>query len=259
LTGIDYITASKLLLNTIRKYIRSIKCDCIALSGGIDTSTIALAARLENMKLRGILVYYNKSIPRDLYYAIHVSRKLGIDLHVTSINDYYIKQKAPLIIKCVENRDYIELRNDIVFLKVLEEAKRLHCKCILTGDGGDELFAGYSFTKTLNTNQLRESIIRLGVRGRYPTLELAECIGVEAYAPFLADEVVETILKTPLEYIRGLNLEGKAILRRILEEYGLYIASTRKKTPAEQGAGTDILDKNLLEEITGLELEALHY
>ncbi len=250
--------SKSLLIDAVRRYLRSTYCDCIALSGGIDTSFIAYVASLEHMHMKGIVVFYKGGIPRDLPYSIYVSRKLGIDLHLVTIDDEYIRSKASLIVDCTGINDYIEVRNDLVFLRVLEEASRLGCRCIYTGDGGDELFAGYGFTRGLLSKEVRESFIKLGVRGRYPGLELAECINVEAHAPLLSDEVIEIIMNTDPNCIRGWRLEGKHILRELLEEAGIYAVASRRKTPAEQGGGTDMLCKEELERITGLRLTRIY-
>ncbi|AEM38497.1 asparagine synthase [Pyrolobus fumarii 1A] len=248
----------ELLLDAVTRFVRSTGCDCIALSGGIDTSFVALAAHLAYAKLRGVTVYYAGGLPRDLYYASFVARRLGIEQEYVMVDYSFIASRAALVLECTRRRDYIELRNDVVFLAAIEWSLEKHCKCLLTGDGGDELLAGYSFLRLLDSRSLREAILRLGVRGRYPSLELAECIGARVEAPLLNDEVVEIVTSAPIECIRGWLLEGKHPLRAILEKYGLWPVATRTKTPAESGAGTDTLSHRTLEVITGLQLDDLH-
>jgi len=258
MTGLSCATAAELVLGAIRRSVRSAGCDCVSMSGGIDTSVVALAARLEGLHLRGVTAYYVGGLPRDLPYAAYVAAKLGIELHTAPVTDEYIASRTGFVLSCTGRRDYIEVRNDVVFLRGLEEARRLGCRCVLLGDGGDEVFAGYSFMQALDSRELRETILRMATRGRYPGLELAECLGVEAVAPLLSDEVIETVLNTPMHCIRGWSNEGKAILREILRTHGLRLVAERPKTPAEQGAGTDRLDKRRLEDLTGAQLDHCH-
>ncbi len=258
MAGLSCTTVEELVLDAIRRYVRSANCDCIALSGGIDTSVVALAARLEGLRLTGITAFYAEGLPRDLPYALHVAAALGIKLHTVQVDNRYIAERAGLVARCTGRRDYIELRNDVVFLRALEEAERLGCRCILLGDGGDEVFAGYRFMLSLGSEELRETILRMATRGRYPGLELADCIGMEAHAPLLCDEVLEYVLSAPTECLRTSILEGKEVLRGILSRYGFTLVAGRPKTPAEEGAGTDALDRRRLEEITGMELPDCH-
>ena len=254
----DCFSLGEIVLDAIRRGVRGQGCDCIAMSGGIDTTVVALAARLEGLGLRGIAAYYVNGVPRDLAYVGYVAARLGIELHLAPVTNEYIASKVGYVVKCTGRRDHIEARNDVVFLRALEEAKRLGCKCVLLGDGGDEVFAGYSFMLALGTRELRETILRMATRGRYPGLELAECLGIRAVAPLLSDEVIELVLKAPSICIRGWSNEGKALLRSILRRHGLELVASRPKTPAEQGAGTDGLTREFLEGLSGIELPECH-
>ncbi|RUM47404.1 MAG: hypothetical protein DSY37_02510 [Hyperthermus sp.] len=255
MAGLDCHTTASLLLDRLRRVIGSSGCDCIALSGGIDTSVLALAARLENRELQGFIAFYTKGVPRDLVYARLLASSLLIDLTEIPIDDSYIVSRWKRIVECTGRRNHIELRNDVVFMRVLEAAQEHGCGCTIIGDGGDELFAGYSFMLHLLGRELYTTILNMAVKGRYPGVELAECIGVKALAPFLSDDILEVAFNTPMDCVRGGGNEGKSILRLILSQYGLKIIAERPKTPAEAGSGTAVLSRRVLEEMIGATLE----
>jgi asparagine synthase (glutamine-hydrolysing) len=252
--AVDCVFLEERVLGVLVEALRGSGCDCATITGGIDTSTVALAARLAGLRLRGITVYYSAGLPRDLPYARLVAAALGIPLREVPVDDSYIASRAGLVAECTGRREYVEMRNDVVFLRAVEEARAMGCRCLLLGDGGDEVFAGYSFMLSLPGPELRETILRMATRGRYPGLELAECIGVEAAAPLLLDEVVEAVLQAPPGCLVWGPGQGKAPLRRILARHGLRLVAERPKTPAEQGAGTSRLARRELEEITGMRL-----
>ena len=243
------------LFEKLVEYVEAAGCDCIALSGGLDTGLVALAAAEAGLRPRAVTVYYTGGLPRDLWYAITLARMLGFRHELLPVDDSYIASRARTILECTGRRDYIEVRNDAVFLAALEWSAKSGCRCMFTGDGGDELLAGYTFLRTLYGDGLRGEQLRLGVRGRYPALELADCIGVRVEAPYLYDEALAVALQTPTCCLLGESLEGKYVSRLVLEELGFGWLAERPKTPAEAGAGTDVLDREALGEITGLELQ----
>lgn len=230
-------------------------CDCIALSGGIDTSIILLAAVERGLRPRGYVVFYEKSVPRDLFYSNYLSKIYGIELVYVMISERDIDYLRRRVIECIGREKIdshgdggcVEIRNDIVFYSVLERATRDNCECIYTGSGGDELFAGYSFMNNLTSTELERSIEKM-VKGRFPEIEIARCINAPIEPLFLRREFIEEAIKTPIECLRRQDLRGKEILREILRSRGLHMISERTKTPAESGAGTIAICRSVYDE-----------
>lgn len=237
-------TVARLLRRSLLRVLGETRCDCIALSGGIDTSLIAVLAVQLGLRLRAYTSLYLRGVPRDLPYADHLGKALGLNVTHVLVDDEYIENKIGLVKRCVGvEDDYIELRNDIVFYSVLEEARRDGCRCIYTGSGGDEVFAGYGFMVYKDSRELEELTARYALHGRYPELIIGKCLGINVVAPYLTGEVLGVALKTPVECLRDHRMRGKEILRSLLVEEGFSIIAGRVKTPAEAGAGTDKLTK----------------
>ena len=112
------------------------------LSGGIDSSAIlACMARLNEKPVRAFTAGFPKSSAHDeREHARAIARSVGaehIEISVTE-NDFWTK--LPAIAAAMDDpvADYASLPT---YLLAAEAAKEL--KVVLTGEGGDELFAGY--------------------------------------------------------------------------------------------------------------------
>jgi asparagine synthase (glutamine-hydrolysing) len=91
----------------------------------------------------------------------------------------------------------------------------------------------------LPEDEIEEYREKWGLKGRYPELEIASCLGVNIIAPYLSSEVKELALQIPAKCLRGELFEGKRILRNLIKRFRCELIAERNKTPAEAGAGTD--------------------
>lgn len=236
---------AEVLFKKLVEVINRHKCDCIALSGGIDTSVVLLATIEGGLKPKGYTSIYSLGLPKDLVYVNYLSKVFNVDVELVQISYEDVENLRNRVIECIgvdkvnshKDGGCIEVRNDIVFYATLKRAREDRCKCVFVGSGGDEVFAGYSFMINLSSENLEEAIRRLA-RGRYPELEIARCLDIEVVAPFLDKLIIEFAEEIPIECIRSEKMIGKEVLREILNRKGLYLISERIKTPAESGAGT---------------------
>lgn len=243
--GIPCHIYAELLFSNLVNVVRRYKCDCIALSGGVDTTAVLLATKSVGLKPKGYTALYSAGLPKDLAYVNYVSKALNIDVEYVYIRPEDVDILRSKVIECIgldridshNDKGCIEIRNDIVFYATLSKAKNDQCNCIYTGSGGDEIFAGYGFMLNLTEDKLENMVNRM-MYGRYPEIEIAKCIGIKAIAPFLDEVVIEIAREIPLQCLRSERMLGKEVLRYILSKNGLYAVSERVKTPAESGAGT---------------------
>ena len=120
----------------------------VFLSGGIDSTIIALLAKRYNKNIQAYTSFFT---PRekfakfniDLNFAERVCKDFNIKLNKVEINEDDENQKDELI-NSIKNLDE-PISNLNFFNSYLQSqnAKRDDCKVILTGDGADEIFGGY--------------------------------------------------------------------------------------------------------------------
>ena len=110
------------------------------LSGGLDSTTIVALARKFSPGLRTISFGFDDGI-NELPYAREVKSLYQTD-HVELVDNH--ADIAELLLKMNEVYDEPFADSSNIPTYLISQQAREHAKVVLTGDGGDELFAGYS-------------------------------------------------------------------------------------------------------------------
>jgi asparagine synthase (glutamine-hydrolysing) len=111
------------------------------LSGGIDSSAIAaLMARMIERPLQTFSVAFDERAFNELEYAREVARAIGADAHEVVINDRDFFGALP---RLVWHEDEPIAHPSSVPLYFVSALARQHVTVVLTGEGSDELLAGY--------------------------------------------------------------------------------------------------------------------
>lgn len=111
------------------------------LSGGVDSSAIAaLMKRLRTEPVKTFAVGYREAAYSELSYARHVSEAIGTDHHeiVFGMSDFF-----NILPRLIWQEDEPVAWPSSVSLYFVSRLASEHVKVVLTGEGSDELFAGY--------------------------------------------------------------------------------------------------------------------
>ena len=219
------------------------KCDCLLLSGGIDTSFIASSLDLNGLKPKAITVVFNKE-NSDHKFSKIISKKLGLPHKILYSSIENADQYLKIILNITRSINPIEVVCDLPTYIGLEYALEHGCKCVLTGDGGDELFLGYSFLLNLTVDKLEEWLKHIMKKAYFPAVKISKYIGLETVPGFFTKKVKIFSGDIPLECrINNYNGSrwGKFLLRLFLAEHGLNEIAWRGKTPINIGSGFNIL------------------
>jgi asparagine synthase (glutamine-hydrolysing) len=244
---------SKNLYSVLDESCNSCKSNLISLSGGLDSTIIAYF--LKQRKPKTIAVITEDFVSTDLTYCQMVSKQMELPLSIYNVKTTAILEAVEETIKILKNFNDIEIRNNVVMYLAIKWAKENNEKSIITGDGADELFAGYNFLINKPEGQLEEEIKRVCSVMHFPTQKIGNALGISIESPFLDDKVIELAKSIPANLKVKNEKEkrhGKWILRKTFEKYIPQQIVWREKSPMQEGSGTvgltDLFDSVIGEE-----------
>jgi len=240
---------SSKIYQILEKSCDSSKSQLIALSGGLDSSI--LANFIKKRKTHGIAIISKDFVSTDLTYCQIISKETNIPLTIYNATTSEILDAVEKTIKILKNFNDIEIRNNVVMYLAIKWAKENDYKSIITGDGADELFAGYNFLVNKPENELDAEIKRVCSIMHFPSQNIGKELGIKIESPFLNDELIKIANEIPSNLKIKQEKEtryGKWILRKTFEKYIPVQIVWRKKSPMQDGAGTVGLT-NLFESI----------
>jgi len=226
------------------------KADGILLSGGLDTSILAFIAGPSV----GFTVALKDSPASDLVYSEKISKLLGIKYKKMEFTKEEALAMLPEVIKILKTFD-LALPNDLAIYFALKLAKGNKISSVMTGDGSDELFAGYSYMAGLPPEDLERYIRRLSGNWHFSSGYLGRALGVEVRQPFLDEHFVRFALEISPE-LKVKDGVGKYILRKSFEDLIPVEIVWRRKEPIEYGSGSTKLHEIINSIVTDKEFES---
>ena len=240
---------SKNIYQILEESCNSCQSNLISLSGGLDSSIIAHF--LKKRDLNSVAIISEDFVSTDLTYCQMISKEMKIPLSIYNVSTSTILEAIENTIRILKNFNDIEIRNNVVMYLAIKWAKENDQKSIITGDGADELFAGYNFLVNKPENELDAEIKRVCSIMHFPTQKIGKELGVKIESPFLNQKIIELSNQIPsnlkIKEEKGKRY-GKWILRKTFEKHIPLQIAWRRKSPMQEGAGTSGLT-NLFESI----------
>jgi asparagine synthase (glutamine-hydrolysing) len=230
----DENTASASLFEAVEKAVRkrSNKPCAIAFSGGLDSSLIAALCPEAALYSVGMAGSHDIVQTRKAAHELGLSDKLH--LHELSIEE--VESALPDVIRAIESADPMKVSIAMPLFFASKDAHSDGIRVIFSGQGADELFAGYKRYESMSLTQL-ENALRCDLYNiAENNLERDDAVtmanAVELRVPYLDREVVELALGIAPE-LKVHNGIRKYILRlsaqRILPD---KLAWKEKKLPS---------------------------
>ncbi len=212
------------------------KASALLFSGGLDS---AILARI-NSNIKAVTVSLN-SEGEDVRHATSLARLLKIEHFHKKVSVDEAEEAIPEVIKILKTFDPA-IPNDLTVYFGLKKAKELGIKNIMTGDGSDELFAGYDFMQKIGDLEVyTEKITR---RIKFSSNKLGRFFKIKIVQPFLDKEFIDFSLGIGPEFkIKKQNgkVWGKWILRKTFQDFLPKEIIWQSKRPLEYGSGMNRL------------------
>ena len=199
-----------MLFDKLKEACESCKADTISLSGGLD-STI-LAYYLKEKKPKSIAIIAKDFVANDLAYCQLASKEFDLPLTIITVNTLEILDAIKGTISILKNFNDIEIRNNLVMYLAIKWVRNHGSDGIITGDGADELFAGYGFLLNKPEDELEKEIQRICSIMHFPTQKIGKALGVRVESPYLDEKIIEFAQNIPANLkvkIEGGKKHGK--------------------------------------------------
>jgi len=220
------------LKEKLRETVERNPADGLLFSGGLDTSILAVL----NPNMKAITVSL-ESFGKDVPYAELVARNLKLNHYHRKVSTDEAIDSIPDVIRILKSFDPA-IPNDLAVYFGLKLAKEMGMKKVMTGDGSDELFAGYDFMK--NIQNLDKYLRRITQFMFFSSNQLGDFFDIKIKQPFLNKEFIDFSLNLPVKLKikeeKG-NLWGKWILRKTFEKLLPSKIIWQDKRPLESGSG----------------------
>ena len=240
---------SDTLIESMRKRVSDFKRIGIVFSGGIDSVIVAYLAK----QMAPEVVCYTSGIKdsSDILNSLDIAEKLDLKLEVEQMTESDVENTIPKIINIIEDDNMGQVEVAIPIYGAVKLAHEQGIRVMLTGQGADELFGGYSWYSKIVKKHGYEKIqgyLIEDIKLLYKeTLEREDKItmsqSIELREPFLDTNLIDTVLRIdPRLNIQnnGNNYDnlGKRVHRKLAEKLGIpNEIAYRIKEAAQHGSG----------------------
>ena len=224
----------------------TVQCDAnwIALSGGLDSSILGWIKK--DQDLNAITIITKDFIGSDLSYSQIMGKHIDIPLELKYVNIDEMLNAIKETVKILKNFNDIEIRNSIVPYLYLNLLKGKNVTKVITGDGADEIFAGYNFLVKKDHSELQNELKRIKKIMHFTSQKIADKLGMSIQMPFINESIIKLVETLPINLLinqkDGIKF-GKWVLRKAFENALPSNVVWREKTPMQDGSGTVSLTK----------------
>ena len=228
----------RLLQSSVRQTISGLKETALAFSGGLDSSIIALLAKCCQADIHLIFVGLKNRAEMD--HAEKAAEALELPLHIYQYDKTSVEKHLPRVLWLIEEANPVQASIGLPVFWTAENASKMGLKALLTGQGADELFAGYRrhldhytiYGKENAEETIFHDILEMHRSNLERDAKICNCHDIELRLPFVTHQLREFAVSLPLRLKISPNGKvRKYVLRRLAEDMGLpeFIARRPKR------------------------------
>lgn len=244
------------LIGSVKKRLRGLSQVGVMFSGGVDSTILAYLSC--EMGMETILYSVGHEDSADFKFAQKTARDISLPLHLQRVTRDDVKYYLPLVLNAIGEFNLMKLGVGMPAYIAAEMAHEDGVKVMLSGQGADELFAGYH--RYLKIYQKRGEEVHQDLESDIYNLyqvnlqrddAVAMANGVELRVPYLDLDVINIAMNIPMEY----KIEGeddqlrKRILREVARDLGVPEDNVKRpKKAAQYGSGIDKMIRRVLKD-----------
>jgi asparagine synthase (glutamine-hydrolysing) len=219
----------------------------VAFSGGVD-STLLCKLMSNSANTRCYTVGFSES--HDLKNAQHAARLLKVDLQTIELNEYDLEMFVPVVIEAIESYSPLDIAIALPLYVLTKQAEAAGFSSVLTGQGADELFAGYTKYASLHAepndlnNTLKMDVLNIARDNLERDNLAAAAHSLDIILPYLDPRVVVfgLALDATWKLHNGIN---KYVLRKVAEQVMPRELAYRQKKAIQYGTGVSSMLQRL--------------
>ncbi len=228
------------------------------LSGGLDSSIVAAMLKEFSDNVYTYSVGFEDS--PDLVSSREVAKYLGTIHTEYKLDVEELFSSIPKVVYSLESFDAPLVRSSLGNMVVSKISSS--SDMVFSGEGGDELFAGYNYFLELNSSSLIQREIVKAISALHNSAlqrvdRVANAYGVNVKLPMLDEGLIDFVLGIPpRKKVRKDKNTGKYILRKVASGYLPETITWREKDKFWEGSGIeDTLENKIGGIITDREFE----
>jgi asparagine synthase (glutamine-hydrolysing) len=244
------------LIKSVEKRVRDLKEVGILFSAGIDSTILAKISDDLGIKTTLYCVGHENSI--DIKFAKKTAQKMNLPLKTRIIDLDDVRNYLIPVLDAIDEFNVMKIGVGMPAYIASEMAHEDGLKVMLSGQGADELFAGYNRylgfyneKGELTQEDLKKDILNLYHVNLQRDDAVTMANSIELRVPYLDLDIINTAMNIPMKYkINGKKDKlRKCILREVGAELGIPLnIVNRPKKAAQYGSGIHKMLKKVLKE-----------